>query len=177
MDERQERVLVSTHALVATDGVRFRTISGAQRRRPVRRARIIEPPSSFPSNNLEELPSPQLITFLRVHDHPVRMTPVSQHRPTQRPVHTAPILYAAAVTTAKPSFLRVHDHPVHTAPVSQHRRWRIAYVAALACATPRVHRHSFLRSYRHNSSQLRGIIISRVIIIGMKQKEQRNRYG
>jgi hypothetical protein len=29
MNERQERVLVSTHALVVTDGVRFRTISGA----------------------------------------------------------------------------------------------------------------------------------------------------
>jgi hypothetical protein len=29
MDGRQERVLVSTHALVATDGVRFRIISGA----------------------------------------------------------------------------------------------------------------------------------------------------
>jgi hypothetical protein len=29
MDGRQERVLVSTHALIVTDGVRFRTISGA----------------------------------------------------------------------------------------------------------------------------------------------------
>jgi hypothetical protein len=29
MDGRQERVLVSTHALIATDGVRFRTILGA----------------------------------------------------------------------------------------------------------------------------------------------------
>jgi hypothetical protein len=85
-------------------------------------------------------------------------------------MHTAPIFYAATVTTAKPSFLRVHDYPVHTAPVSQHRRWRITYVVALVYATPRVHRH-FLRSYRHNNSQLREIIILKVIIIGIKQKK------
>jgi hypothetical protein len=29
MDGRQERVLIITHALIVTDGVRFRTILGA----------------------------------------------------------------------------------------------------------------------------------------------------
>jgi hypothetical protein len=55
-------VLVSTHALIATDEVRFRTILGAAA------DAIYEKPDhhvpSFPSNNLEKLPSLQLITFL-----------------------------------------------------------------------------------------------------------------
>jgi len=140
MDGRQERVLVSTHALVVTDGVRFRTISGALRRRPVRRARIIEPLSSFPSNNLEELPSPQLITFLRVHDHPVRIAPVSQHRPTQRPVHTAPIPYAAAVTTANhlpPSTRPPRSHSARVAaPALAHRLCRSISLRNAPCTPP-----------------------------------------
>jgi hypothetical protein len=79
--------------------------SQAPRRRPFRKTRPPDLFPSFPSNNLEKLPSPQLITFLRV-----------------------------------------HDHPVHITPVSQHPRRRTAYVAASACATPRVHRHSSVLS-------------------------------
>ena len=83
-------MLVSTRALVATDGVRFRTISGAAAEaiyeKPDRQTSLASP------NNLEKLPSLQLITFLYEYtttpftQRPCRSTragapPMSQHPP------------------------------------------------------------------------------------------------
>jgi hypothetical protein len=99
MDGRQERVLVSTHALVATDGVRFRTISGAAAEaiyeKPDRQTSSIvslEQSRKAAVTTADHLPS-------RVHNHPFTQRPcrstragappMSQHLPAQRPVYTA----------------------------------------------------------------------------------------
>jgi hypothetical protein len=78
MDERQKRVLISTHARVVMNRVRFKTISGAI-------TEIIYEKSDRHSSLISLNNSRKAVVTianhlpLRVHDHPIHIAPVSQH--------------------------------------------------------------------------------------------------